>query len=249
MIRVVLADDHPIVRQGLRTLLESECGCQVVGEAADGLTAVDLISRLTPDVAILDLQMPDLDGLEVARRAREKAPTTRVIILSMHGDEPYVVQALRHGVAGYVLKGAATTDLITAVRTVMAGKRFLSAALSERAIEAYALRAQEASSPLDRYELLTAREREVLATGCPGYDQYRDWTAAGDQPAHRGNPPHQPAAQADVDNPHRARALCHQPRSPPGDAVDRHPIRRMPRTRSIERDLRGDLPKIAGYSG
>ena len=168
MIRVVLADDHPIVRQGLRTLLESECGCQIVGEAADGLTAVDLISRLTPDVAILDLQMPDLDGLEVARRAREKAPTTRVIILSMHGDEPYVVQALRRGVAGYVLKGAATTDLIAAVPAVMAGQRFLSTALSERAIEAYALRAQEASSPLDRYELLTAREREVLQLAAQG---------------------------------------------------------------------------------
>ncbi len=168
MIRVVLADDHPIVRQGLRTLLESECDCQVVGEATDGLTAVDLITQLIPDVAILDLQMPDLDGLEVARRAQEKAPATRVIILSMHSDEPYVVQALRHGVAGYVLKGAATTDLTTAVRTVMEGKRFLSAALSERAIEAYALRAQEASSPLDRYDLLTAREREVLQLAAQG---------------------------------------------------------------------------------
>jgi DNA-binding NarL/FixJ family response regulator len=168
MIRVVLTDDHPIVRQGLRTLLESECGCQVIAEATDGLTAIDLISRLTPDVAILDLQMPDLDGLEVARRAQEKAPATRVIILSMHGDEPYVVQALRHGVAGYVLKGAATTDLTTAVRTVLEGKRFLSASLSERAIEAYALRAQEASSPLDRYDLLTAREREVLQLAAQG---------------------------------------------------------------------------------
>lgn len=168
MIRVVLADDHPIVRQGLRTLLESECDCQVVGEAMDGLTAVDLISRLVPDVAILDLQMPDLDGLEVARRIREKALATRVIILSMHGDEPYVVQALRHGVVGYVLKGAATTDLITAVSSVMGGKRFLSAPLAERAIESYALRALEPSSPLDRYELLTGREREVLQLAAQG---------------------------------------------------------------------------------
>lgn len=168
MIRVLLADDHPIVRQGLRTLLESECDCQVVGEAADGLTAVDLISQLTPDVAILDLQMPDLDGIEVARRAREKAPTTRVIILSMHGDEPHVVLALRHGVAGYVLKGAVTTDLILALHTVMSGKRFLSAALSERAIEHYAVGAQEVSSPLDRYDLLTNREREVLQLAAQG---------------------------------------------------------------------------------
>lgn len=168
MIRVVIADDHPIVRQGLRTLLESECGCRVVGEATDGLTAVDLIAQLTPDVAILDLQMPDLDGIEVARRAREKAPETRVIIMSMHGDEPHVVRALRHGVAGYVLKGAATTDLITAVCTVMAGKRFLSAPLSERAIEAYAARSQQDSFPLDRYDLLTSREREVLQLAAQG---------------------------------------------------------------------------------
>ena len=168
MIRVVLADDHPIVRQGVRTLLESEGGCQVVGEATDGLTAIDLIARLTPDIAILDLQMPDLDGLEVARRAQDKSPTTRVLILSMHDDEPHVVQALRHGVTGYVLKGAAATDLTTAVRAVMEGKRFLSASLSERAIESYALRAKETSLPLDRYDLLTAREREVLQLAAQG---------------------------------------------------------------------------------
>lgn len=168
MIRVVVADDHAIVRQGLRTLLEHEGGCQVVGEAADGLTAIDLIVRLTPDVAILDLQMPELDGIDVVRRAREESPTTRVIILSMHGDEPHVVQALRHGVAAYVLKGAATSDLIAALHTVMAGKRFLSATLSERALAAYAAQAREASLPLDRYDMLTNREREVLHLAAQG---------------------------------------------------------------------------------
>lgn len=168
MIRAVLADDHAIVRRGLRALLESEGACQVVGEAADGLTTAALITELTPDVAILDLQMPDLDGIEVARRVREKSPGTRVIILSMYGDEPHVVQALRHGVVGYVLKGAATSDLITALHTVMAGKLFLSAPLSELAIAAYATRAQEASAPIDRYDMLTDREREVLQLAAQG---------------------------------------------------------------------------------
>lgn len=168
MITVVLADDHPIVRQGLRTLLEVQDGCEVVGEAADGLTAIDCIARLRPDVAILDIQMPDLHGLEVARRARAKSPRTRVIMLSMHADEPYVLEALRHGVSGYVLKGAATTDLVTAVHAAMAGQRFLSAPLTERAIDAYAQRADDAARPLDRYELLTAREREVLQLAAQG---------------------------------------------------------------------------------
>ena len=168
MITAVLADDHPIVRQGLRALLEGEEICQVVGEASDGLMAIDLITRLRPEVAILDLQMPDLNGLEVARRAREKSPGTRVIILSMHGDEPYVLEALRHGVSGYVLKGSATTDLITAVHAARAGKRFLSAPLTDRAIDAYAHRTNETDRSLDRYEVLTGREREVLQLAVQG---------------------------------------------------------------------------------
>jgi DNA-binding NarL/FixJ family response regulator len=168
MIRVVLADDHPIVRQGLRTLLEAETGCRVVGEAADGLTALDLITQLQPDVAILDVQMPDLGGLEVARRVHGKSPDTRVIMLSMHSDEPYVLEALQHGALAYVLKGSATTDLVEAVSAAMAGKRFLSAPLQERALDAYARRADETARPPDRYDLLTQREREVLQLAAQG---------------------------------------------------------------------------------
>lgn len=168
MITAVLADDHPIVRQGLRTLLEGDDSCRVVGEAADGLTAIELITQVRPDVAILDLQMPDLHGLEVARRVREKSPATRLIILSMHGDEPFVLEALRHGVSGYVLKSSATDDLIAAVRAAMTGKRFLSAPLNERALDAYARRSEDASRPLDRYDLLTRREREVLQLAAQG---------------------------------------------------------------------------------
>jgi DNA-binding NarL/FixJ family response regulator len=168
MITTVLADDHPIVRQGLRALLEGDNGCEVVGEAADGLTALELITRLQPEIAILDIQLPDLNGLEVARRVQRQAPDTRVIILSMHADEPYVLDALRYGVAAYVLKADATTDLIAAVHAAMDGRRFLSTPLVERAIDAYARGTAGTSQPIDRYELLTAREREVLHLAAQG---------------------------------------------------------------------------------
>lgn len=168
MITTVLADDHPIVRQGLRTLLEAEDGCRIVGEADNGLKALELIVELDPQVAVLDIQLPDLDGLEVARRVQRQAPETRVVILSMHADEPYVLDALRHGVAGYVLKADATTDLIMAVHAAVEGRRFLSAPLAERAFEAYATGAVHAPRPVDRYELLTAREREVLQLAAQG---------------------------------------------------------------------------------
>ncbi len=191
MIRVVLADDHAIVRQGLRTLLEADGGCQVVGEAADGLTALRVIHETHPDVAILDLQMPDLGGLEVARRIGEQAPGTRVVILSMHGDEPFVQEALRYGVLGYVLKGAATSDLLTAVQAAVAGKRYLSAALNERALNAYVSSARQATGPLDRYELLTNREREVLQLAAQGlsYTEMGERLAISPRTAetHRGN--------------------------------------------------------------
>jgi DNA-binding NarL/FixJ family response regulator len=168
VITAVLADDHPIIRQGLRTLLEDQDGCRIVAEASDGLTALDLIVQHKPDVAVIDVQMPDLNGLEVARRIQQHAPDTKVIMLSMHGDEPYVLDALRHGVCGYVLKGSATTDLIAAVHAAMEGRRFLSEPLNERAIEAYARQTGLTERPLDRYELLTSREREVLQLSAQG---------------------------------------------------------------------------------
>jgi DNA-binding NarL/FixJ family response regulator len=167
VINTVIADDHQIVRQGLRALLEGEDGCRIVGEAADGLTAIELISKLRPDVAIVDVQLPDLDGLEVARRAQQEAPHTRVVILSMFSDETYVTEALRHGALAYVLKASATSDLVDAVHAVMQGRRFLSAPLNERALEAYAQRAL-ATHALDRYDLLTTREREVLQLAAQG---------------------------------------------------------------------------------
>jgi DNA-binding NarL/FixJ family response regulator len=168
MITVFLADDHPIVRQGLRALLEADGKCQVVGEATDGLTAIEQITRLQPQVAILDVQLPDLNGLEVARRAQTQSPGTRVVMLSMYANEPYVLDALRHGAMGYVLKGTSTDELLAAVEAVLAGRRYLSAALNERAIDAYTLRAAASEEPLDRYDLLTSREREVFQLAAQG---------------------------------------------------------------------------------
>jgi DNA-binding NarL/FixJ family response regulator len=162
MTTIVLADDHPIVRQGMRGLLESEPGFFVVGEAGDGREAVELVERLQPDAAILDLMMPDLNGLEVTRRALRLSSRTRVVILSMYSDEPHVLEALRAGAMAYVLKGTSTETLIFALREVMAGRRYLSPPLSDRAVEVYLTQIGSAARPTDRYDLLTTREREVL---------------------------------------------------------------------------------------
>jgi two-component system response regulator NreC len=165
---IVLADDHHIVRQGLRALLEAEPDFAVTGEAADGLVVAGLVERLKPDVLVLDLMMPGLNGLDVVRQVRQRSPQTRVIILSMHANEAYVLEALRNGVAGYVLKDSTASDLAQAVREAAAGRRYLSPPLSERAIEAYVHKADAA--PLDLYETLSGREREVLHLAAEGYN-------------------------------------------------------------------------------
>jgi two-component system response regulator NreC len=166
MIAIILADDHRIVRQGLRALLEAEPDFQLVGETGDGLEAVQLAERLQPDVAVLDLMMPSINGLEATRQICDCCPQTRVVILSMHADEGYVLESLRNGAAGYVLKDSSADDLVRAVRRVVSGRRYLSAPLSERAIEVYMQKARE--TPLDPYEKLTNREREVLHLAAGG---------------------------------------------------------------------------------
>ena len=165
--RVVLADDHHVVREGLRALLEAEPDLTVAGEAADGLTTVHLVERLKPDVLVVDVMMPALNGLEVTRQVVRRSPDTRVIILSMYSDESYVMEALKNGAAGYVLKSSTRSDLIQAIREVMAGQRYLSAPLSARAVEAYVERAK--ATQLGAYETLTSREREVLQLTAEGH--------------------------------------------------------------------------------
>jgi two-component system, NarL family, response regulator NreC len=166
-VTIAVADDHPLVRQGLRAVLEAEPDFQLVGEAGDGLEATQLVERLRPDALVIDLMMPGLNGLEVTRQVRQRSPETRVVVLSMHADEGYVLEALRNGAVGYVLKDSSATELVQALRDVFAGQRYLSRQLSERAIEAYIQRA-ESTAP-DSYHSLTTREREVLqlaAEGC-----------------------------------------------------------------------------------
>lgn len=160
MTGILLADDHAVVRRGLRALLEAEADFRIVGETGDGLEAVRAVERLQPDVLVVDLMMPGLGGLEVARRASRVAPRTRVVVLSMHAAEGYVLDALRSGAAGYVLKDAGPSELVQAVREVVAGRHYLSPALSRRAIDEYVAKAKAA--PPDAYQTLTTREREVL---------------------------------------------------------------------------------------
>lgn len=164
---IVLADDHRLVRQGLRALLEAERDFQVIGETGDGREVLDLVRRFTPNVLILDLMMPGLNGLEVARQLHKQAPHTGIVILSMYDDEGFVLEALAHGVSAYVLKDSSSDELVKAVREVAAGRRYLSPPLSDRAIEAYQRMAK--AGTLDRYETLTTREREVLQLAAEGH--------------------------------------------------------------------------------
>src|SRR3954471_5555373 len=137
-IRIVLADDHRIVREGFRALLTAQKDFEIVGETGDGLEAIRLVEKQNPDVLLVDLMMPGLGGLEVVRQLALRDLSVRVIVLSMHANEAYVVEALKNGATGYVVKDASSADLARAVREVMAGRRYLSPPLSERALELYA---------------------------------------------------------------------------------------------------------------
>ena len=160
-IRILLADDHTILRHGLRLVLERQPDFSVIGEASNGREAIDIVVRETPDVVIMDIGMPLLNGIEAAKRIHEERLRTAVVILSMHSDEAYILRALRAGARGYLLKDSAETDLIQAIRAVCAGKAFFSPAVSKVLADDY-LRQLQRHGVEDRYDLLTARERELL---------------------------------------------------------------------------------------
>ncbi len=160
-MRVLLADDHAIVRRGMRSLLETEPGIEVVAEASDGLEALRLSEEHRPDLLILDIAMPKLNGIEVAVRVQKLDPPPRAIMLSMHADESYVIESLSAGARGYLLKDATDEDLLPAIRAVAAGKSFFSPAVSALLAEEYVHQLHERGLS-DSYHLLTDREKEVL---------------------------------------------------------------------------------------
>ena len=160
-IRILLADDHTVMRRGLRLLLEQQADFQVVGEADDGRQAVDLAASLHPAVAVLDIGMPLLNGIEATRQIIAGDPAIAVVVLSMHSDETYVLRALKAGAKGYLLKNSAEADLIQAVRAVAEGKSFFSPAIGRMLLEDY-MRQVAKREVEDSYDLLTPREKEIL---------------------------------------------------------------------------------------
>jgi DNA-binding NarL/FixJ family response regulator len=155
-IRIVLADDHSVVRQGFRRILEAQTDMEIVGEASNGREALETATKLSPDVVVMDVAMPELNGIEATRRMGEAAPRTRVLALSMHKDSVYVREILRAGARGYLLKDAVDEDLIAAVRAVARGEGYLSPGVADAVLTDYR---QHVTDPID---LLTSREREVL---------------------------------------------------------------------------------------
>ncbi len=160
-IRLLLADDHEVVRKGLRLLLEQHEGIEVVGEAADGRDAVRLTEELKPDIVIMDIGMPQLNGIDAAARIVHRDPRVGVVILSMHSDEGYIIRSLSAGAKGYLLKDSAEEDLVQAVRTVASGRPFFSPKITQTLLDDY-VRQLRQKGLKDSYDLLTEREKEVL---------------------------------------------------------------------------------------
>ncbi|MGA2097813.1 MAG: response regulator transcription factor [Candidatus Acidiferrum sp.] len=160
-IRILLADDHQLMRKGLRLMLEQQPDLAVAGEAGDGREAVALAKSLKPDVVVMDIGMPNLNGIEAAQQITQSHPEIAVVMLSMHSDESYVLRVLKAGAKGYLLKDSAEADLIKAVHAVAGGKSFFSPAISKILLDDYVRKLKRSGSE-DAYDLLTPREREIL---------------------------------------------------------------------------------------
>jgi two-component system response regulator NreC len=167
-IRVVLCDDHAVLRAGLKALLATEPGIEVIGEASNGAEAVERVVALRPDVALLDITMPEIDGLEATRRILRQVRDVKILMLTMHDDPEYLFQALESGACGYVLKRAAESDLIDAIRTVERDEAFLAPAASRKLIADYLARRDRGDLPIPT-EKLTAREEDVLRLLAQGF--------------------------------------------------------------------------------
>jgi two-component system response regulator NreC len=167
-MRIVLGDDHTIVRQGVRKILEAQRDWEVVAEAGDGREAVRRVFELSPDVAVLDIGMPLLNGIEATRQIVKRAPGVQVLILSMHSDEAYITQALQAGAKGYLLKDSADTDLIRGVTDVAAGRSFFSPAVARVMLDDY-VRHLAGKGIVDRYQSLSEREREIFQLIAEGH--------------------------------------------------------------------------------
>jgi DNA-binding NarL/FixJ family response regulator len=165
-IQVLLAEDHTLVRAGFRALLEKVDGVQVIGEVSDGRDALRISKEIQPDVVLMDIAMPGMNGLEATHRMKQECPNTKVLMLSMYTNEEYLKEALRAGAAGYLLKDADRAELELAIKTVCRGETYLTAAVAKFAVDAYCRRGDEYTGPLSR---LTGRQREILqliAEGC-----------------------------------------------------------------------------------
>ncbi len=162
MINILLTDDHELVRKGIRYLIEAEADFHVVGEAVNGIEASKLVREVKPDVAVIDLNMPDFGGLDLIQQLKGILPNIKIIILSMYSNEVYVTEALRCGAEAYVLKEAAPAELVTAIYEVTRGRRFLCSALAQRAFRIYSNKAKSTNEAKDPFDRLTIRETQVL---------------------------------------------------------------------------------------